>query len=292
MLATLKPYTTFLVCCAVAAALGVSLGTEYNWLVAGCCLVILVAGLPHGAFDLYILADLFKGRSFFWAIVGYLALIILTVLFWWLAPQLFLIGFLSYSAFHFGDSDWPADSVVNRLGWGSAIVTLPCLLAPDQVTALFTIVLNTPSMPLITDVLGFIAILATLSSCIEFASRKINTCTLILLSFYSTVCFFAGAIVAFTCYFAFLHGPHHLQRWRLKLPNKGNLQIYLVSFGVLATILLLGVFTVNGEHTQTKDLANAIDATVVRYTFVALAALTVPHMVYLFVADHLSHKEI
>lgn len=172
MLATLKPYTTFLVCCAVAAALGVSFGTEYNWLVAGCCLVILVAGLPHGAFDLYILADLFKGRSFFWAIVGYLALIILTVLLWWLAPQLFLIGFLSYSAFHFGDSDWPADSVVNRLGWGSAIVTLPCLLAPDQVTALFTIVLNTPSMPLITDVLGFIAILATLSSCIEFASRK------------------------------------------------------------------------------------------------------------------------
>jgi hypothetical protein len=49
---------------------------------------------------------------------------------------------------------------------------------------------------------------------------------------------------------------------------------------------------VNGEHTQTKDLASAIDATVVRYTFVALAALTVPHMVYLFVADHLSHKEI
>ena len=84
----------------------------------------------------------------------------------------------------------------------------------------------------------------------------------------------------------------NFQRWRLKLPNKGNLQIYLVSFGVLATILLLGVFTVNGEHTQTKDLANAIDATVVRYTFVALAALTVPHMVYLFVADHLSHKEI
>ena len=69
-------------------------------------ILILIAGLPHGALDYYLLTTHYQGAQLAGALSGYLALIGITALIWWLLPLVFLFSFLAYSAFHFGDSDW------------------------------------------------------------------------------------------------------------------------------------------------------------------------------------------
>ncbi len=284
MLLNLKPFFFFLLSCITASIYSFAFGVTDSWLLITCCLIILIAGLPHGAFDIYILEDLFKGKIFFWSLVAYVGLIFLTILFWWLTPLVFLITFLAYSAIHFGDSDWPLYSFTFKVAWGSAIITLPCLFSANQVTSLFAIILETQQMPTIASTFGYIAIITTI-----FCSIK-NTTAFILLSFYAILCKFGGALVAFTCYFAFLHGPRHLGRWREKLPNRSNIQVYLITISILIGIILLVLFT-SGENSFNEEMTFiAVDQIMIRYTFVALAALTVPHMVSLFVADHLKFK--
>jgi len=280
----LKPFIFFLLSCITASIYSLIFGINDGWVFTTCCLIILIAGLPHGAFDIYILDDLFKGKLFLWSLIAYVGLVFITVVFWWLTPLIFLIVFLAYSAIHFGDSDWPLYSFIYKVSWGSAIITLPCLLSADQVTSLFAIILETKEFPLIAYSLGFIAIISTIFCCLK------NFTACILLIFYAALCKFGGALVAFTCYFAFLHGPRHLGRWREKLPNRSNIQVYLITFSILVAIVLLAFFTSKFGNLDENRIFIEIDQAMIRYTFVALAALTVPHMVSLLIADHFKIK--
>ena len=92
---------------------------------------------------------------------GYLGLIALTVLVWLTLPLVFLASFLSYSAYHFGDSDWPSTGLGQKLAWGAAIVGLPCLTAGDQVSQLFSIITGLANLDLLTAGFGLLAIPAT-----------------------------------------------------------------------------------------------------------------------------------
>jgi len=118
-------------------------------------------------------------------------------------------------------------------------------------------------------------------------NTRFTTCAL--LSCYALVCLIGGALIAFSCYFAFLHGPHHLRRWRLKIPDSPNMGIYLISLALFAGIALLTVLTpevnLSNINGLSNGLVNALDANAIRYTFVALAALTVPHMTFLYIAS-------
>ena len=69
--------------------------------------------------------------------------------------------------------------------------------------------------------------------------------------------------------------------------------IYLISLALFAGIALLTVLApeinpsnINGlSNNLSNGLVNALDANAIRYTFVALAALTVPHMTFLYIAS-------
>ena len=285
MFETNRPLQFFLLSCVTAVACSLIFGAQHSWILIGCCIVILIAGLPHGAFDIYIVANLFQNRAFVLAIAGYLSLIAGTVMLWWGSPDIFLLAFLSYSAFHFGDSDWPTAPTVHKIFWGITIIALPCLFANQQVTLLFTLILNAEPPSLITSGLGYLAIPAALFCSLKTKTHQPNLTTPILLIAYALVCIIGGALLAFTCYFAFLHGPHHLQRWRFKLPNSGNSGVYLLSFSVFAIILVLVVLAPQLSPNDPWVLkGSSIDSSAIRYTFVALAALTVPHMTFLYIA--------
>ena len=99
------------------------------------------------------------------ALVIYLALTGMTVMLWWLLPLWFLGGFLAYSAYHFGDSDWPDQGTMWKWAWGLSLVGLPCLLTPQAVQPLFAVIAGVTEICHI-KVTGLLSIPATILCCL------------------------------------------------------------------------------------------------------------------------------
>jgi len=306
MLVALKPFRAFLTACLLVSALALLLGSAHAGLIAGLCLLILVAGLPHGAFDLHIMAHRYQGQALALAIGAYLGLIALTILIWLLLPQVFLVGFLAYSAYHFGDSDWPEASLGQKLAWGISIVGLPCLIASNQVATLFETITGLADLSGFTAMAGLLAIPAGLVSGLSWMMRRqsqsdqdspTTIASGLLLLCYALACALSGPLAAFACYFACLHGPFHLNQWRKRIAPPSNFGIYTLSALVIGCVGAFAVWlpadaapsasTLGALAAQLDSSAlktSVLDDSVLRYTFVALAALTVPHMTLLMLA--------
>ena len=283
MFGALKPFLFFLSGSASVLVLATLIGTGHPAFVALLCLVLLLAGLPHGAFDYHILSARYEGSAFACALVIYLGLTGMTVVLWWLLPLWFLSSFLAYSAFHFGDSDWPDQGALRKWAWGLSIVGLPCLLAPRTVEPLFAVIAGITEVALLTKVTGLMSIPATALCCLPDRvsdGNRWNPKPVLLLS-YGGMCWVAGPLAAFGCYFACLHSPFHLTRWRRRIEGTSMGGIHALSALVLVSVVgLVWWFPVAWD----ADLGSSLDGSALRYTFLALAALTVPHMTLLFFA--------
>ena len=67
---------------------------------------LIFPGIPHGALDHYLEGHLKPTGIQFWRfILQYLAVMMLVLVIWWIAPTLGLLTFLVYSAWHFGETD-------------------------------------------------------------------------------------------------------------------------------------------------------------------------------------------
>jgi Brp/Blh family beta-carotene 15,15'-monooxygenase len=150
MFGALKPFAFFLGGSASVLVLATVIGTAHPTFVALLCLVILLAGLPHGAFDYHIMSARYEGSALAFALAVYVGLAGITVLLWWLMPLWFLSSFLAYSAYHFGDSDWPDQGTKRKWSWGLSIVGLPCLLAPQSVEPMFAVIAGIAEIALLT----------------------------------------------------------------------------------------------------------------------------------------------
>ena len=103
----------------------------------------LAFGLPHGAYDFWILFDKTqnksnKFRSLFKNLTIYLVLVILTVSIWYFLSSAALIGFLALTVWHFGSGDaiWENDSkynwLLNSLGRGLLVIFAPLTFYPGE----------------------------------------------------------------------------------------------------------------------------------------------------------------
>ena len=101
------------------------------------------------------------------------------------------------------------------------------------------------------------------------------------LMIYALVCWVAGALVAFTCYFVFYHSPLHLRHWRDQLGIEGSGIVYGLS-GLVVAIITGALWLSTLEQPMAFE---ALNQTALRYTFIAIAALTVPHMVLLMLVS-------
>ncbi len=114
--------------------------------IAGAWLLLfsaLLFGLPHGAYDFWILFDTTRSaRQSFRGLVGllgtYLLLASAVVGVWYFLPGAVLIGFLALSAWHFGSGDavWETVSTgywfVNSLGRGLLVMSAPLAFYPNE----------------------------------------------------------------------------------------------------------------------------------------------------------------
>ena len=282
MYSSVRPYFMFLLGSAVALCLAIWAAEHTTFMWSLCSVVILVAGLPHGAYDWVIMRAQYERRRLGAMVSLYIALVGLVIALWLIAPQALLAAFLAYSAYHFGDSDLPNTSWGHKASWGGAIVGLPALVAAADVQLLFAVLTEDSVAQVLISLLGAVGFIAAVIHVWMAPSRWVPA---LLLGVYGSVCGVAGALMGFTCYFALLHGPTHLTRWRNVLDQQGFGVTTLLSCLVIAAIA--GAVWINTANSGSA--VEAINQTTLRYTFIALAALTVPHMVLLSMANHHDH---
>ena len=247
-----------------------------------CSAVILVAGLPHGAYDWIIMRAHYQRLQLGIVVTAYVGLIGLVIALWLMAPKALLVPFLAYSAYHFGDSDLPNASWLYKATWGGAIVGLPALVASADVQVLFAVLAEETVAQTYIGLLGAFGLVAAAIHVWIAPNRWMPALLLIV---YGFACGSAGALVAFTCYFALLHGPTHLARWREAINQRGSWETTSLSCLVIA-VISVAVWLTTGVGGSAFEPLNE---TKLRYTFIALAALTVPHMVLLSMTGRHDH---
>jgi Brp/Blh family beta-carotene 15,15'-monooxygenase len=265
----------------------------------------LVFGLPHGAADHVVLFDL-TGR---WIkpISTYCALALSFVLVWWVAPAMAFWAFIAMTVVHWGTGDafhllrdskapLPADSalaVTTSLLRGAIPMLVPLVAFPDRFAAfgaatasLFdqdaSLISNsTPSVALyglvVLGVLHFGRVLQ-LGAYGPWAIRDAGEVFLLVAAFA-----LLDPLVSIGLYFCFWHSVRHLDRlgeWysvSKRLRGRSLWKDVLPTTGIaLGSIALLALMVPNTPN-------SGLDA--VAIYVVVISALTVPHMITVFLMD-------
>lgn len=244
---------------------------------------VLVFGLPHGALDPLVArrAGLIVGwRSAALFHLAYGAAGLAALGLWLVAPGLALVCFLAYSAHHFA-GDWLKTGAAARLVLGAAVLGLPSVLHADEVAQIYSL-LSGPAGAELASLQQALAPLwfATLASAvlIQSLSRRLDhALELAILVVTSLV---LPPLVFFTLYFCVLHSPRHfLRHWR-RSRDKAQVARAAVVYSSLAAVIAAGVAVVVAPATV------RLEAAALQTVFIALAALTVPHLLTSSLAQH------
>jgi Brp/Blh family beta-carotene 15,15'-monooxygenase len=258
---------------AILAMLTTGLRTDPPPLVIG--ILVLILGVPHGAFDPWYVARLYRPRNrAFWllATLLYVAAAAAVIGVWKLYPLFFLAGFLMISAWHFaGDPAAPAN-FATRLFYGGAIIVLPSLFHGDEVNAIFSALIDATDATLVGDWLHRLAPAWVIGLAVASAHNwrrdvALESAALGLLAIW------APPLAAFTVFFCAMHGPRHLlrtQRWLHLAIDWRTISTGAVTLLALLLLLPLGWSLLRELPSQARTL---------QLLFVGLAALTVPHMI-------------
>ncbi len=239
---------------------------------------ILLAGVPHGSLDIEILAR-HLGRAGALAktklTIAYATCALLMTLVWLYAPPLALVAFLIISILHFG-LDW-RDNAEPFLGMtvGWALVALPALSHPQDVTAIFNTLVGVEYGATLCALLACSSVpaaLVTIAFCHDAYSRGNHKSAVHVAS-----CLFAAVflppLASFALFFCGLHSPRHFadavaQSGPISHIKKGAIIIAVVS---LSLGIAVWIFT----QSQTLTMSDSA----VRATFILLSILTLPHFI-------------
>jgi Brp/Blh family beta-carotene 15,15'-monooxygenase len=238
-------------------------------------LLIVLLGVPHGALDpIYARAwPGIQGRAawvfFVWS---YLLLATWVVAVWWRAPTFFLWGFLTISVLHFSGDLAAGTPLWTRFFYGGAVIVLPAALHADELTRLFALLTNPESAAWVVPALQVMVWpwLVALLLAVVLSARRDAFVSLEVLA----VCILAltaPPLIGFTVFFCAMHSPRHMLRTQVFAG------MTLQALAAVALWPMLGVFLMAaGAWYGLPD--SSLDARMVQFIFVALAALTVPHM--------------
>ena len=238
--------------------------------------LILLLGVPHGAFDTifaYRLYDLRRPADWILFTMIYLLLAAVVVAVWWWAPIIFLIFFLLISAAHFSGDPQEGTPLATRILYGGSVLLLPALLHSEEMARLFGLLVgDAPALLLMPwiKLIAWIWLPCVLLGVILLAWSDwlgaIEIASVVLLSVA------APPLIAFTLFFCGMHSARHILR---TIDYSGNFSSRLLALS--AFLPMIGVLAISvgaWEFLKGKSL----DERIVQIVFVGLAALTVPHM--------------
>lgn len=239
--------------------------------------LILLLGVPHGAFDTLFAWKLYRIESLAgWVgfVILYLLLAACVVAVWMMTPALFLIGFLLISTVHFSGDPSEGTPLLTRLLYGGSILVLPALSHPGEVSRLFGLLLGEGTACMVMPWIRLLAWawLPGVSLAVILRSRKAPLGSLEI-GATALLALVAPPLVSFTLFFCGMHSARHILR---TIDYSGRASTRLLLVAALLPMIGVLVFSAVAWHFLK---ATPLEARVVQIIFVGLAALTVPHMI-------------
>lgn len=248
-----------------------------TWEIAAPLIVILFAGLPHGAADAVLALRLraIGQVSLVVFMAAYLLLTAVAVFFWWWLPMVSLMLFLIMSVSHFGLADTAANSTLPRrqlraLVHGGTLIVIVPLAHNSQVTALFTLLAASDASQL-TDGLRWLMpfwLLGVIWIALGGAAGRKAAIEIVAIA---AVLAILPPLWGFAFYFCAIHAARHTKAVLQALALFGTVNWLLVA---LFTAVSIAAIVIAAIFLQTTSF----DSALLRASFIGLAALTVPHM--------------
>jgi Brp/Blh family beta-carotene 15,15'-monooxygenase len=203
----------------------------------------------------------------------YVGLAACVVLFWYFFPVVWLVCFLLISVWHFSADLAPGTLWLARLSYGSAVIVLPVFRFSNELTVLFSFLIDTSASVALVAALQVllvpVLVLVTLSAVLVMRTDRISALELLSVS---ALMLLVPPLPAFTLYFCLMHGARHILRTKQYMAQvnfKSMFSVILLPMLGTLVLMLLGWFFVAGQ---------SLEQGVVQLVFVGLAALTAPHM--------------
>ena len=244
---------------------------------------IVMIGLPHGAYDGAVaihLGIIKRFSSFVKFMIIYVALAALVVTIWMIAPIISLIIFLTISMLHFGAGDIKNGQGVlgfsEALAHGGLAIVGISQFHRSEVDEIFSYLINndTTYVWLAIDILTVATIFAIITCVLQALNNSKWSVTVLELLLLGIVYAVAPPLLGFAIYFCCVHSARHFRKIYASIKQSvsttsiRNQAILFTSISWIAAGIAFWMFA---------DFANP-GPTIMRITFIGLAALTVPHM--------------
>lgn len=243
--------------------------------------LVLLLGVPHGAFDLMIWSELRSTNTMTKTVFFhvYFALCGTILLLFYALPMLMFCVFLAYSAYHFGmdycpsivDSKFFAWNKVRGLMTGIAIISVPAVLHANQVEYLLQQILITQEAGYVTSMLNIsgavmlvpILLIWVLSNTkIKYEALTVVTAALI-----------TPPLTFLTVYFVLVHSIKHLEKifCFLRCHSLKTFVKQALPFTAISYLLCIGIYLyITAAHPPLERIFASL--------IFLLAALTLPHL--------------
>ena len=250
--------------------------------------LVSAIGIPHGFFDFSIGKKIFKKYHRKWILYFTLSYIFISFIYliaWIFLPGLSLLLFLFLAAYHFGFEDYNYMQETNKVVHldinifikGLIVVFTPILFHFDQVNYLFSVLIGYKINGIEFSIIQKILFIFLSVTHILFEKKKSY-----LHKTEGILCFLNFVIlpplVSFILYFCFMHSIRHFLEsiYILKLvPNNFTTRNFLI-----VIILTSVVFSIFSVFLISNFYEISISDTVIKFIFIILACLTLPHMIF------------
>jgi len=250
--------------------------------------LVSAIGIPHGFFDFSIGKKIFKKYHRKWILYFTLSYIFISFIYliaWVFLPGLSLLLFLFLAAYHFGFEDYNYMQETNKVVYvdinifikGLIVVFTPILFHFDQVNYLFSVLIGYKINGIEFSIIQKILFIFLSVTHILFEKKKSY-----LHKTEGILCFLNFVIlpplVSFILYFCFMHSIRHFLEsiYILKLvPNNFTTRNFLI-----VIILTSVVFSIFSVFLISNFYEISISDTVIKFIFIILACLTLPHMIF------------
>jgi lycopene beta-cyclase len=260
-----------------------SIATYFGYGILFCGLIFI--GIPHGAVD-HKLSSI-KHKSLLNFILKYIAIIAIYFLLWKVSPTIALLIFITYSSFHFGESEFEdlgikIDSLSNYLeaiALGFSILLF--LIYTHHSEALAIIQSFSSIKSILPNFISteFISILSLLY--IIFTTIRLKKVALLKLILILILGLKLPLMLAFGIYFVFQHSLNAWKHLKIGL-DKTNIGLYKTAFpftlGALFLLVFIFIFNSSIETIREHFWANF---------FIFISSISLPH----FILMHLFYRD-